>query len=289
MNVEISLYWLLWHIVCGQKQEETESKRKPHESSANKPASPPTQNDLSISESERRNPGMAELRKNKSYHLEEKHLVVEAVVIAGFPEGIVLLDFASRWEAEEAAASGVLQALSEGLVAADLDVADGAAGGLHGLLEVSTSELGHGVFHLLFLFAHRDVLAGSLALLLAVDVGGDSLLDGELDRTLCHEAEIGTGEAVGLAGNEGNVDVARDRSLAELGLEDTLTGLLVRQGDVDQRVKTTRTDQSGIELLGTVGSTNDEDVLLRSHTIHLCEGVSEYSGHGKNVTTITYQ
>jgi hypothetical protein len=27
---------------------------------------------------------------------------------------------------------------------------------------------------------------------------------------------------VGLAGNEGNVDVARDRSLAELGLEDTL-------------------------------------------------------------------
>jgi hypothetical protein len=34
----------------------------------------------------------------------------EAVVIAGFPEGIVLLDFASRWEAEEAAASGVLQA-----------------------------------------------------------------------------------------------------------------------------------------------------------------------------------
>jgi hypothetical protein len=34
----------------------------------------------------------------KSYHLEEKHLVVEAVVIAGFPEGIVLLDFASRWE-----------------------------------------------------------------------------------------------------------------------------------------------------------------------------------------------
>jgi hypothetical protein len=35
------------------------------------------------------------------------------------------------------------------------------------------------------------------------DVGGDSLLDGELDRTLCHEAEIGTGEAVGLAGNEG--------------------------------------------------------------------------------------
>lgn len=197
-------------------------------------------------------------------------LIVEAVIIAGFAECVVVLDFTSRGEAEETAASRVLQALSEGLIAADLDIADRAAGCLHGLLEVSTGKLGDGVLLIHILVVHCDILTGGLAGLGLLDIERNGLLDGELDGTLGHETKIGTRETVGLAGDERHIDVVGDGGLTELGPEDTLTGSLVGQGNVDEGVKTARTDKGSIELLRTVGGTDDEDVLLRGHTIHLC-------------------
>lgn len=50
------------------------------------------------------------------------HLIVEAVIIAGVAERVIVLHFSGRGEAEEAATSRILQALGESLVATDLDV-----------------------------------------------------------------------------------------------------------------------------------------------------------------------
>jgi hypothetical protein len=171
-------------------------------------------------------------------------------------------------EAEESAATARgLHALCEGLVASDLSVGDGTTSHAHGLLEVSLGELGHGVL-LLDILVH-SVAALSLPGLLLLDGQVNRLLDGQLDGTLSDEAKIGTGEAVSLGGNEANVNVRGDGSLAELGLENALTALLVGQGNVDKSVETTRTAQGVVKLLRPVGGTDNEDVLLAGHAVHL--------------------
>lgn len=202
-------------------------------------------------------------------------LVVEAVVVAGLAETVlvVIRDFLRRGEAEEAAATRVLHALSKRLVSSDFDIADGPTSGLHGLLEVGTGELGNRVFSLL-LFLHLDILACGLTLLLALDIGSNRLLDSKLDGTLGDEAKIGTRETVGLAGDVGDIHVRCNGSLAELSSENALTRGLVGQRNVDKGIETARSAQSRVELLGTVGGTNDKDVLLRGHTIHFYGTVS---------------
>jgi hypothetical protein len=67
---------------------------------------------------------------------------------------------------------------------------------------------------------------------------------------------------VGLAGNVAKVDISGDRSLAQLGLEDAQSARLIRQRNVDERVQTTRSAQSRVKLLRSVGSTDDENILL---------------------------
>ena len=54
---------------------------------------------------------------------------------------------------------------------------------------------------------HARVLTSKLASFLAPSIGGDGLLDGELDGALDDEAEIGTGEAAGIGHNVLNVDI----------------------------------------------------------------------------------
>jgi hypothetical protein len=67
---------------------------------------------------------------------------------------------------------------------------------------------------------------------------------------------------MGAGSNVCEVDIGSDRGLSELSLEDTSTGRLVWQRNVDKSVKTTRSAKCVVELLGSVGSANDEDVLL---------------------------
>ena len=190
-------------------------------------------------------------------------------------------------EAEESAATArALHALCEGLVASDLGVGDGTTSHAHGLLEVGLGELGHRV--LLFDVLVHSVAALGLPGLLLLDGKVNGLLDGELDGTLSDEAKIGTGEAVGLGGNEANVDVRGDRSLAELSLENALTALLVGQGNVDESVETTGTAQGVVELLGPVGGTDNEDVLLAGHAVHLGKKlVNDTVGSSASITLRT--
>lgn len=190
-------------------------------------------------------------------------LVVEIIVTTSLTKVAVgsvgLGCLVSVREAEEGTATRVLHLLSKCLVSPNLHIRDRATSRLHGLLKVSTSQLwdrvlGINIFH--------GILSSSLTSLGLLDVGGDSLLDGELTSTLCDEAQIGTRVTVSLGRNIVNVDVRSDGCLAELSTEDTSTGLLVRQRNVDEGVKTSRTAKSVVELFGSVGGTNDEDVLL---------------------------
>ncbi|KAH4064082.1 hypothetical protein HBI56_086270 [Parastagonospora nodorum] len=124
---------------------------------------------------------------------------------------------------------------------------------------------------ILGIILHLDVLTSSLAGLAALNVQRDGLLDGKLDSTLGDEAKIGTGEAVGVLRNELNINVWGDRGLAKLGLENACSRGKIGQRNVDEGIETSRTAQSVVELLRSVGGTNNEDILLRGHTVHLSQ------------------
>jgi len=146
-------------------------------------------------------------------------LTVEVLVLTRSPERAIstVLRGAVLREAEEAAAARVLHALGEGLVAADLDVGDGATSRAHRLLEVGLGQLRDEVVLVLLINLH--VVASGLTSLGALDFHRDGLLDGELDSTLGDEAEIGTGEAVGVGGDVLDVDIVRDGRLFGEGLQ----------------------------------------------------------------------
>lgn len=101
--------------------------------------------------------------------------------------------------------------LGESLVPTDLYIADGSAGHLHSLLEVTLGKLGDGVLRI-FIDIHVTSALG-LTGTLSLNVNSDGLLDGNLDCTLGDESKIGTGEAVRLGCNVVQVDVTRNRRL----------------------------------------------------------------------------
>lgn len=195
-------------------------------------------------------------------------LIVKTVIVAGIAKRIAASTTRSSTifgEGEEGARAGILHLLRKGLVAANLNIGDGAAGHLHGLGKVSLGQLRNGVLSILI---HLHLVASSLAGLGALNVGGNGLLDGNLDSALGDEAKIGRREAVGLGGNVAEVDIVGNRRLAELGLEHAQSSRLVGQRNVNERVKTAGTAQSRVKLLGSVGSTDNKDVLLGGHAVH---------------------
>ena len=60
-----------------------------------------------------------------------------------------------------------------------------------------------------------------------------------------------------------------DGTLAEVGLQDAHPALLVRQWDVDELIQTARSQDGGVNDVWSVCGSNDEDVLLAGHAIHL--------------------
>lgn len=194
-------------------------------------------------------------------------LLVQIVITTSLAKlAIAVFGGIAIWEAEEGTASRLLHALSKGLVPSDLNIGHGTTSALHGLLEVGTGEFWDWVLGISIVF--HGILASSLTGLGALDVGGDSLLNGKLDGALRDEAKIGTRETVGLGCDVVDVNVWRDRSLAELGLENTSTRWLVWKRNVDESVKTTWTAEGIVELLWTIGCADDEDVLLGGHAVH---------------------
>ena len=122
---------------------------------------------------------------------------------------------------------------------------------------------------LINILIHLGVVASrGFARLLLLNREADALFDRELDSALGDEAQIGTRKAVGLASDVRKIDIWADWSLAQLSLQNRLTAWLIWKRHVHQRIQTAGTAECVVELLGTIRGTNDEDVLLGSHTIH---------------------
>lgn len=74
--------------------------------------------------------------------------------------------------------------------------------------------------------------------------------------------------------------------LPEVGLEDGDAGLLIGQGDVDELVQTAGPEDGRVDDVGPVGGTNNEDVLLAGHAVHLCQDLVDDTVGGS--ATITH-
>ncbi len=127
---------------------------------------------------------------------------------------------------------------------------------------------------------------GGLALL-AGDDPLDALLEVLLARTLATEADgakgalvndicqIGTGGTGCGAGDRCQVDAGFGLHILGMKLEDGLTTGQVRQLDGHAAVAATRTQQCGVERVGTVGGRKDDDALLVVVGVHLGEELVE--------------
>lgn len=62
-----------------------------------------------------------------------------------------------------------------------------------------------------------------------------------------------------------------DGTLAEIGLQDADPALLVRQWDVDELIQTARSQDGRVDDVWSVCGSNDEDVLLAGHSVHLSQ------------------
>jgi hypothetical protein len=128
---------------------------------------------------------------------------------------------------------------------------------VNGRASISNLHSDGGNLVLVVLLVHEvNVAAGSLGLGLALAVFAnvrlDACADCKLGGTLANLGEVGTGEAGGALGKEVEVDAGVDGGLAEGRLENGQTRSLVGEGNVDELIKTTRAEQSGVDLVGTV-------------------------------------
>lgn len=73
--------------------------------------------------------------------------------------------------------------------------------------------------------------------------------------------------------------------LPEVSFEDGHAGLLIRQWDVDKLVQTTRPEDGRVYDIWSVGGTDDENVLLAGHTIHLGQNlINDTVGRSTTIT-----
>lgn len=60
-----------------------------------------------------------------------------------------------------------------------------------------------------------------------------------------------------------------DGTLSEVGFQNAYPALLVRQGDVDELIQTAGSQNGGVDDVWSVCGSDDKDVLLTGHSIHL--------------------
>mmetsp|Transcript_33479 Transcript_33479/g.109694 ORF Transcript_33479/g.109694 Transcript_33479/m.109694 type:complete len:465 (+) Transcript_33479:258-1652(+) len=99
--------------------------------------------------------------------------------------------------------------------------------------------------------------------------GSDGISNCSLGGPLAQLGQVGTTEALRLLCDERHGHVRSDRRFLERGIQDALASRQVRQRDVDELVKTARSEQRLVQELGTVGRTDEEDVLLHTDAVDL--------------------
>ena len=65
--------------------------------------------------------------------------------------------------------------------------------------------------------------------------------------------------------------------LAQVGLEDGNTGLLIRKRNIDELIKAARSQDGRINDVRSVGSANDKYIFLCGHAIHFCQDLVDDS------------
>lgn len=112
---------------------------------------------------------------------------------------------------------------------------------------------------------------------LSLLISFNGLPDGSLGGSLAQFSEICSCESLGQLGEELKGDVGGNGTLSQDSLQHTGSGWLVWEGDVDQLVETTRSDEGLIEDVRSVGSSNEEEVLLDTDSVHLSEQLVQHS------------
>ncbi len=121
--------------------------------------------------------------------------------------------------------------------------------------------------HRTALGAHHDLVA-RLVEVVHADVLR-VLAGGKQRRLIDQVGQVGTAEARGTARDGHRHDVIRQRHLAHVHAQDLLAATHVRQPDHDLAVESARTQQRGIQHVGTVGRRDDDHALAALEAVHL--------------------
>lgn len=145
----------------------------------------------------------------------------------------------------------------------DIEADDGVTGLVIGGQLLLLLRHGHG----LALGAHHDLVLGVLELAM-----GDHALTaaGCQQRRLVDEVhQVRARETGRAAGEDLEIDIRRHRHLADMDAQDLLAAGDVRVRNDDLAVEAARTQQRGVEHVGTVGRGDDDDALVRLEAVHL--------------------
>mmetsp|Transcript_16592 Transcript_16592/g.24822 ORF Transcript_16592/g.24822 Transcript_16592/m.24822 type:complete len:312 (+) Transcript_16592:415-1350(+) len=85
---------------------------------------------------------------------------------------------------------------------------------------------------------------------------------------LTNLSKISSSEFISLCCQIGKINFLGYRRLAKSGTQDSKTSLVIRHGNVDQLIKTSRTHECSIDNVWTVCSSNNENILLCANSIH---------------------
>lgn len=68
-----------------------------------------------------------------------------------------------------------------------------------------------------------------------------------------------------------------DGALAEVGLQDADPALLIGQGDIDELIEAARSQDGRVNDVWSVCGSDDEDILLARHSIHLSQDLVDHT------------
>mmetsp|Transcript_1727 Transcript_1727/g.4031 ORF Transcript_1727/g.4031 Transcript_1727/m.4031 type:complete len:777 (+) Transcript_1727:352-2682(+) len=131
-------------------------------------------------------------------------------------------------------------------------------------------DFGHGVLLFVVIIVFH-VIAGFGLDSLPFNVTLDFLSNGHFTGRLADFCQISSGKFVCLGGHVRQINVLRNWRLSQSGSKNGETRFKIWHGNVDQLIQTSRTHQRGIDNVGSVGSTDNKDILLCTHSVHFCQ------------------
>jgi hypothetical protein len=136
---------------------------------------------------------------------------------------------------------------------------------VEGFFEVSTSDDWHWVFGCFHIGISISVVSSKSS---SVFFSRYCVSDGSLCSALAKLGDIGTREVLSQFRHEVEGYVWCNWTLSEYCFENVPSCTFVWQRDVNQLIKTTRSDKSLIQDIWSVGCADKEEILLNTCTVH---------------------